>query len=40
MATNRVFSKEDGKLNEFTLVTARNKLYKDGLFPPKFAMPL
>lgn len=29
MATNRVFSREDGKLNEFTLVTARNKLYKD-----------
>lgn len=29
MATNRVFSNEDGKLNEFTLINARDKLYKD-----------
>ena len=29
MATNRVFSTEDGKLNEFTLINARDKLYKD-----------
>lgn len=29
MATNRVFSREDGSLNQSTLITSRSRLYKD-----------
>lgn len=29
MATNRVLSREDGKLNQLTLITSRERAYKD-----------